>query len=181
MPSGTLHQSEVFYGELQLTATRGPTQTRNFACGIRPSYQSKEKDYHPTLHNIAADLVVNQYVAPWPLPGVHITLDTFLHLRLQPYKSLDYYYEKILGLYQELMKMENSEDQSSEGGSPEMKISKGEARKNKEAKESMDALKSFLNNDDYYRNDQWEENGIKELSKTEITILQEALEEFIEK
>lgn len=45
----------------------------------------------------------------------------------------------------------------------------------------MDALKSFLNNDDYYRNDQWEENGIKELSKTEITILQEALEEFIEK
>ena len=143
--------------------------------------KQKEKDYHPTLHNIAADLVVNQYVAPWPLPGAHITLDTFLHLKLQPYKSLDYYYEKILGLYQELMKMENSEDQSSEGGSPEIKISKGEARKNKEAKESMDALKSFLNDDDYYRNDQWEEDAIKELSKTEITILQEAVEEFIEK
>lgn len=149
--------------------------------------KQKEKDYHPTLHNISADLVVNQYVSPWPLPGDHITLDTFPHLELQPHRSLDYYYEKILGLYQELMRMENSQGQSCQGqscgeGSAETKISKGEARKNKEAKQSVDALKSILNNDSsFHPNHQWEEEQIKELSETEITILQEALEEFIAK
>ena len=60
-------------------------------------------------------------------------------------------------------------------------MSKGEARKNKEAKQSMDALKSILNNDSFHPNHQWEEEQIKELSETEITILQEALEEFIAK
>ncbi|MBM5793780.1 MAG: hypothetical protein FJ057_07580, partial [Cyanobacteria bacterium K_DeepCast_0m_m1_088] len=42
--------------------------------------------------NIAADLVVNQLIHPWPLPGSAITLASFPGLELSPNKSVDYYY-----------------------------------------------------------------------------------------
>lgn len=49
----------------------------------------------PWLYNQAADLVVNQYIAPWGLPPDAITLDTFPELDLLPNQSLQWYYDKL--------------------------------------------------------------------------------------
>lgn len=48
-----------------------------------------------TRLNIAADLVVNQLVHPWPLPESAITLKTFPGLLLKPNKSVEYYYRRL--------------------------------------------------------------------------------------
>ena len=45
--------------------------------------------------NIAADLVVNQLVHPWPLPDSAITLNSFPELQLSPNKSVDHYYRRL--------------------------------------------------------------------------------------
>lgn len=45
-----------------------------------------------TLLNLAADLVVNQLVHPWPLPAGAITLQSFPQLPLKPNKSVEHYY-----------------------------------------------------------------------------------------
>ena len=50
------------------------------------------------LFNIAADLVVNQHVAPWPLPGTAITLLAFPDLDLEANQSLEFYYGKLKSL-----------------------------------------------------------------------------------
>ena len=39
--------------------------------------------------------MVNQYVAPWPLPEGAILLNTFPRLDLEPEEDLAYYYEKL--------------------------------------------------------------------------------------
>ena len=57
---------------------------------------------HSTLFNIAADLVVNQFVAPWPLPAGAITLATFPDMELPPDQTMDWYYEQLMSLHQEL-------------------------------------------------------------------------------
>ena len=40
------------------------------------------KKHNPQLLNLAADIVVNQYVKPWPLPEGAVTLATFPELNL---------------------------------------------------------------------------------------------------
>ncbi len=50
------------------------------------------------LENLAADLVVNQYVDPWPLPTGAILLSTFPELALKPFESMEYYYNALLKL-----------------------------------------------------------------------------------
>ena len=49
--------------------------------------------YNPQLLNLAADLVVNQYVKPWPLPEGAVTLATFPELSLPASKPFEYYYD----------------------------------------------------------------------------------------
>lgn len=55
-------------------------------------------DRDPKIENIAADLVVNQLIAPWPLPATAVTLNSFPDLQLAPDRSLDYYYDLLAGL-----------------------------------------------------------------------------------
>ena len=54
------------------------------------------------LENIAADLVVNQYVTPWPLPEGAVLLSTFPDLNLMPFETMEYYYNEL----QKLLKRE---------------------------------------------------------------------------
>lgn len=49
----------------------------------------------PELRNIAADLVVNQFVAPWKLPEGCIELSTFPDAGLEPDQTMEWYYEKL--------------------------------------------------------------------------------------
>jgi predicted metal-dependent peptidase len=47
------------------------------------------------LRNIAADLVVNQFVAPWRLPAGAIELSMFPHAGLEPDQTMEWYYGKL--------------------------------------------------------------------------------------
>jgi len=63
---------------------------------------------HRRLFNIAADLVVNQYIEPQLLPTGSITLDqlqpleTMFGFRFEKEQGLDYYYAKLLDILQKL-------------------------------------------------------------------------------
>ena len=53
------------------------------------------------LFNIAADIVVNQYIGPhWDLPETAVTSYTFPDLKLLPEQHLEYYFEILLKLHQ---------------------------------------------------------------------------------
>jgi predicted metal-dependent peptidase len=54
---------------------------------------SKLKDHE--LLNIAADLVVNQYIGSWDLPKFAITLATFPDLKLREKQTMEYYYSEL--------------------------------------------------------------------------------------
>jgi predicted metal-dependent peptidase len=64
---------------------------------LRHIFRQKEKEYDPYLYNLAADLVVNQYIGKWKLPKDAITLDTFPNLKLDEGETLEWYYYKLLG------------------------------------------------------------------------------------
>jgi len=51
------------------------------------------KNGDPHLFNVAADLVVNQFIKPWPLPDSAITLATFPDLMLLSNQTVEWYYE----------------------------------------------------------------------------------------
>jgi predicted metal-dependent peptidase len=55
-------------------------------------------EHDPLLFNIAADIVVNQFIGSWKLPDSAVTLATFPDLDLEPDQSLDWYYEKLASL-----------------------------------------------------------------------------------
>lgn len=50
------------------------------------------------LFNIAADIVVNQYIGSWKLPDSAVTLKTFPDLNLKPEQALEYYYKILFNL-----------------------------------------------------------------------------------
>lgn len=53
----------------------------------------KNKDHE--LMNLAADIVVNQYIGSWNLPDTAVTLSTFPELQLEPGQTLEYYYKSL--------------------------------------------------------------------------------------
>ena len=54
--------------------------------------------YDRSLFNIAADLVVNQFIGSWKLPDSAVTLKSFPDLELRENQTLEWYYEKLLKL-----------------------------------------------------------------------------------
>ncbi|MDG1478484.1 MAG: VWA-like domain-containing protein [Myxococcota bacterium] len=70
----------------------------------------RRENREPRMYNLAADIVVNQFVKPWKLPEGGITLETFPDLELEPDQTLDWYYGKL----QELSRKPQSAPQSSE-------------------------------------------------------------------
>lgn len=69
----------------------------------------RQENREPRLYNLAADLVINQYVKPWRLPEGGITLESFPDLNLKPDQSLDWYYNQL----EELSRNPESAPQSS--------------------------------------------------------------------
>ena len=61
-----------------------------------------DEDFPPILANLAADIVVNQYVGRWPLPDGAIRLETFSKLKLCSHQSIDYYYQALTELFTEM-------------------------------------------------------------------------------
>jgi predicted metal-dependent peptidase len=72
------------------------------------------------LFNIAADLVVNQYIGAWKLPDNAVTLKAFPDLNLKPEQTLEYYYDILMKLKQAIDKstfMGGNGDESGNGQS----------------------------------------------------------------
>ena len=71
-------------------------------------FRNKSLARDPELWNIAADLVVNQYVPPYKLPDGAILLSTFPDLNLVPDDTADNYYDALLKLKGDLSKGKKS-------------------------------------------------------------------------
>jgi len=56
---------------------------------------------HKDIFNLAADLVVNQYIDDSQLIDGVVKLEMFPELNLEKEQTLDYYYKKLLKLYEE--------------------------------------------------------------------------------
>jgi predicted metal-dependent peptidase len=60
---------------------------------LKHLFRSSHSD--PELHNVAADLVVNQWVEPWPLPEGAVHLSSFPDLKLEPDQTMEWYLERL--------------------------------------------------------------------------------------
>ena len=59
-------------------------------------FRLKTKSFDRHCFNIAADIVVNQFIGPWTLPESAITLSSFTSLKLPPDKSVEWYYHRLI-------------------------------------------------------------------------------------
>ena len=71
---------------------------------FRHLYRPLIKKGDSKLFNIAADIVVNQHIAPWPLPDMAVTLKEFPDMGLLADQSLEWYYEKLSKLSKDVNK-----------------------------------------------------------------------------
>jgi predicted metal-dependent peptidase len=55
-----------------------------------------KSNWDPNTANIAADIVVNQYIGRWPLPEGAILLGQFSVLNLEAEETVEYYYSKLI-------------------------------------------------------------------------------------
>jgi predicted metal-dependent peptidase len=81
----------------QLTANERVAVIKHEALhlALRHLFRIPDAPLDPALFNIAADLVVNQFVEPWPLPRGAILLESFQELELPPNQSLEWYLERL--------------------------------------------------------------------------------------
>lgn len=130
------------------------------------------------INNLAADLVVNQYVDPWPLPEGVVLLDTFPQLQLEPWETVEYYYEKLIeaketadGKIEELKKQRgDNEEEGDGGGQEEDSNSQGQL---KQAIEEWQRTKDILDGqedtgvwtDDHSK---WSDNPLDEITRQQI-------------
>ena len=72
------------------------------------------KKYDLTMFNIAADIVVNQYIGNWDLPKTAVKLSSFPDLNLVPNETVEWYYNKIADLKKEIEKSKINQNNSSD-------------------------------------------------------------------
>ena len=137
--------------------TRSPIETDNLRMGVIKHmllhvvfrHLFRQADRNEKIYDLAADLVVNQLVAPLPLPDGFLNLDDFPELDLVPDQTLDHYYEKLIEL---LRKMEKSGGRTGESGTENEQGEGGrEQKKDRDwsetgAPKSASALAGYLNN-----------------------------------
>ena len=62
------------------------------------------------LMNLAADIVVNQYIGEWDLPESAITLNAFSDLNLEAGQTMEYYYNRLRTLQEENLSPKNGKN-----------------------------------------------------------------------
>lgn len=138
---------------------------------------------HKDIFNIACDLVVNQYIKVQRLPENRVHLGLFPDLKLEPERECDYYYKKLLDLYDKMtMKGEGS---AGEGG---QKIrGEGGAEDNQQpespqdgSSESWENLKKMLGESNPWQDKHglWEE--LENLPTSVKDIIEQAVDQSIE-
>ncbi len=93
--------SEFFFKELHTFSERvAVIKHETLHLLFRHIFRDAKFKNHELL-NIAADLVVNQYIGSWTLPEFAITLATFPDLKLREKETMDYYYNALVKLKNE--------------------------------------------------------------------------------
>jgi predicted metal-dependent peptidase len=80
---------------------------------FRHLFRGKDRDQE--IDNLAADLVVNQLVAPLKLPQGVVTLDAFPDLKLEPNQTVEQYYAILINLYRQMCRAGYADGQNSGG------------------------------------------------------------------
>ena len=118
---------------------------------FRHLYRKPKQNADLELFNIAADLVVNQLIAPWPLPESGVTLKTFPDYDLRPNQTVEWYYDKLLKLKKVVLCQNNTHSRNNGDGSGE-----GEAEN---ATQSIEALKRMLDQTSHSDHSLWAASG----------------------
>jgi predicted metal-dependent peptidase len=129
----------------------------------------------PELMNIAADIVVNQYIGNWELPTTAITLSTFPDLELEEGQTMEYYYERL-----EELKRHSQKNNPGAGGRNSQGADGKEAPGSDGEQgdgpypQSQAVLKELYGQARHSDHSQWADKG--QAASAELTGLQEALE-----
>ena len=92
-----LINEEFFLKSLTTTSSRvAVLKHETLHLVFRHLFREPKPDHR--LMNIAADIVVNQYIGSWDLPEDAVTLKTFPDLRLESGQTLEYYYNRLADL-----------------------------------------------------------------------------------
>lgn len=124
---------------------------------FRHLYRKPKKNVDLKLFNIAADLVVNQLIAPWPLPETGVTLKTFPDYDLRPDQTVEWYYKKLLKLKKVGLRQSNAK--SGKNGNDSSNSSNEEAEN---APQSVEALAQILNQTSHGNHSLWAASGSAE-------------------
>jgi predicted metal-dependent peptidase len=114
------------------------------------------KKYNPKIFNIAADIVVNQFIGKWNLPKSAVTLSSFPDLNLSKNESVEWYYDKIVKLKSQVDKNDSKKNNKNDQNFPN---------------ESAKSLKEILNNRSHSDHSKWglaEDNQISKHAETEL-------------
>ncbi|MDB2417268.1 VWA-like domain-containing protein [Paracoccaceae bacterium] len=145
---------------------------------FRHLYRKPKKNTDPELFNIAADIVVNQLIAPWPLPETGVTLKTFPDYDLRPDQTVEWYYDKLLKLKKATLKLNNARTGNNGSGS-----SGSDEAEN--ATQSMEALNSIRHQTTHSDHSLWAASGgasaadDKPISQTLIDALEVDIERHV--
>ena len=82
---------------------------------FRHLFRDKIKE-DPELFNIAADIVVNQYIGQWELPDTAVTIKRFPDLNLKTEQSLEYYYDILSQLQKSIDQSKSQQELDSGAG-----------------------------------------------------------------
>lgn len=87
---------DFFLNELKSTEERTAVLKHEVLHLVFKHLFRHQANWNAHVANVAADVSVNQFVDPWPLPEGAILLDQFSALNLEPEKSVEYYYDKLI-------------------------------------------------------------------------------------
>ena len=104
---------EFFVGGLTATQRTGVLKHEILHVAFRHVFRGADRDAQ--VFSVAADLVVNQLVKPYPLPDGYPTLADFPDLRLEPDKSVEDYYGVLMKLLREMRQAGFGGDKPLEG------------------------------------------------------------------
>ena len=147
---------------------------------FRHLYRKPKKNADLKLFNIAADLVVNQLIAPWPLPETGVTLRTFPDYDLRPDQTVEWYYDKLLKLKKAALKQNNSQSGNDADG-----VGSSGSGEAENAPKSMEALKRMIGQTSHSDHSLWAASGIDEgangepMSQTLIDALEVDIERHV--
>lgn len=114
------------------------------------------------IFNIAADIVVNQYIEPHQLIDGVVLLSQFEDLKLESNRDVGYYYDKLVGAWNSYMSSLGTENEQ-------------------EKTPSIENLEKYINgsNEHLAQHDLWQQE-IGRMTQAERDILEEALNRVIE-